>query len=141
MLILGNVCLSKGGGGVTYPGHLLWLGGGVLTFPQGVSTLAAGGRVPTLAWGGGTYLGWGVPTLGGGYLPCPRGVPTLPGGMGIPTLNGGRVPTLDGGYLPWTEGVPTLDWGGNFLEQAMPWAVRLLQLPALGLSCLYKTFM
>ena len=69
-----------------------------------------GGRVPTLDWEGGTYLGWRVSTLDGdtylgqGHLPLMGGY--LPW-TGVPTLDGG-VPTLDGG-------VPTLDKGSTYL--------------------------
>ena len=61
---------------------------------------------PTLAGGGGIYPGQG----GGTYLE-----------QGVPTLTGGRA-TYPGG-------------GGTYLGQVMPQAVRLLRLPAGGLSC------
>ena len=107
----------------------------------------AGGRVSTLdggylPWMAGTYLGWGrYPICGWGNINYPgQGVPTLVvlnldwgaylGHQG--TYLGWRVPTLDVGYLLWTEGYPM---PGHGVGQVMPWAVRLLRLPAEGFSC------
>ena len=92
---------------------------------------ALSGLVPTLAGGGGTYLGQGVPYLGvppiltwlGWYLAwlggtyLGRGGGTYLGQGGtyigiLPILTWG-VPTLGGGYLPWvTLPPPHLDLAG-----------------------------
>ena len=119
-------------------GYLGWTG-------ERVHTLNGMG-VSTLDGGGGTYLGQG----GGGYLPLMgrgssylgqrgRGIYLGQGGGGGGTYLGWgrdtylgwgeRVPTFD------REGVPTLDRGGTYPGQVMPRAVRLLRLPAGGLSC------
>ena len=52
--------------------------------------------------GGGTYLGWGVPTFDRGYLSEMGG-----------TYLGWGVATLDRGYLPWM-GDTYLGWGGSY---------------------------
>ena len=67
-------------------GYLPWLGGGGTYLARVYLPWLVGGYLPWLGTtylGGGTYLGWGVPTLARGYLPWPG------------------VPTLGGGYLPW----------------------------------------
>ena len=130
-----------GGGDLPWP----WLGDAYLGLGWGVPVYPdRGGGARYLRWGI-TYLGQGVPTLGrgvptlaGGYLPWPGD--TLAGGT-YPRFGGG-IPTLDGGYLPWTGGtylrwgVPTLaGGGGTYLGQVMLRAVRLVRLPAGGLSC------
>ena len=105
--------------------------------------------VPTLDRGG-NYLGWGwgcLPWMGWrGYLPWTGGAAYLGQegrgtylglGEGAPTLDRG-VTTLDGGYLPWTGGGGNyleLEGGGTYPGQVMPRVVRLLRLPAGGLSC------
>ena len=95
---------------------------------EGGTFLGRGEVVPTLARGGGTYLGQGR-----GYLPWPGGgVPTLARGRGtylgrrggtylgqgegVPTLARGRGIYLDQGggtYLGQREGVPTFARGGG----------------------------
>ena len=74
-----------------------------------------GGGGSTLDGGGDIYLEWGDCE---GYLPWM--------GEGVPTLDG-----MGGG-------IPTLEWRGGegtYLGQVMPRAVRLMRLPAGGLSC------
>ena len=126
MLKLGNVRLSTGGGG-----YLLWTGGlPTLALDGGGGTTLAGGVDPTLAGG---YLPW---LEDGRYLPWPEGYQPWLGGGGGTDLCQGYLLWL-GGYLPWMgDGVPTLDVGGG-APTVVPRLVRLLSLPAGGLSCVF----
>ena len=84
--------------------------------------------------------GEGVPTLDGGEVLPWNGVPTLNGG-GVPTMDRGTgyLPWMREGYLPWTgRGSTYLGIGDS--RQVMQRAVRLLRLPAGGLSC-YLSFL